>query len=69
MKKLKHKLDILKENLQAHDWTYMYSDSHSVWKRGVAEKNHIQDLIKELETLGYGKDANKMFCEYRDKYL
>lgn len=32
------------ELLKRHDWTYQYSDDHSVWKRGQAEADAIRKL-------------------------
>lgn len=31
----------------AHDWTYEYSDDHSVWKRGTAERDRLMAIVKE----------------------
>jgi tRNA G26 N,N-dimethylase Trm1 len=64
MKKLKHKLEILEEKLQQHDWYYQYSDDHRVWKRGSEQSKVIQNLIKELQELGYGDQAEKLFHKY-----
>ena len=30
--------------LKAHDWTYQYSDDHSVWQRGSAEADAIRKM-------------------------
>ena len=30
--------------LKSHDWTYQYSDDHSVWQRGSAEADEIRRL-------------------------
>jgi hypothetical protein len=30
--------------LKAHDWTYQYSDDHSVWQRGSAESDAIRKM-------------------------
>jgi len=34
--------------LQSHDWYYMYSDSDSVYNRGMAEEKKIKDLAAKL---------------------
>jgi len=38
--------------LQFHDWHYEFSDDHSVWKRGVAEQDNINQEQKRLITSG-----------------
>ena len=38
--------------LQFHDWQYEFSDDHSVWKRGVAERDNINQEQKRLITSG-----------------
>ena len=35
--------------LKGHDWTYDYSDDHSVWQRGTAERNEIRRLQQILD--------------------
>ena len=30
-----------------HDWTYEYSDDHSVWKRGSAQRDVLVAICKE----------------------
>ena len=34
--------------LQFHDWQYEFSDDHRVWKRGVAERDSINQEQKRL---------------------
>jgi hypothetical protein len=34
--------------LQFHDWQYEFSDDHRVWKRGVAERDNINQEQKRL---------------------
>ena len=41
-------LAILEKLLQAHDWTYEFSDDHSVWKKGMAERSAINMEQKRL---------------------
>jgi hypothetical protein len=47
--------------LKAHDWYYDYSDDHSVWRRGKAERQELWELANESD------EFMQMFCEYRDK--
>lgn len=35
------------DRLQYHDWYYDYSDDHSVWQRGLADRADLKDLAKE----------------------
>lgn len=35
-----------------HDWFYDYSDDHSVWQRGMAERNNINQEQQRLLTSG-----------------
>ena len=35
--------------LKSHDWTYDYSDDHSVWKRGSAEADAIRSLGDKVD--------------------
>lgn len=35
--------------LKTHDWYYMYSDDHSVYKRGWEKAQKIQELQPELD--------------------
>ena len=51
--------------LEDHDWTFEYSDDHSVWGRGCAEERKIYDamennesfktLYNEYKAFGFGK--------------
>ena len=38
--------------LQFHDWQYEFSDDHRVWKRGVAERDSINQEQKRLISNG-----------------
>ena len=35
--------------LKRHDWSYDYSDDHSVWQKGVAERDAIRNLQKIID--------------------
>jgi len=37
------------QKLKSHDWTYEYSDDHSVWQRGSAEKKELRRLADILD--------------------
>ena len=41
-------LAILEKLLLAHDWTYEFSDDHSVWNRGRFERQAINMEQKRL---------------------
>ena len=42
----------LERLLQFHDWHYEFSHDHSVWKRGVAERDAINQEQKRLISNG-----------------
>lgn len=44
--------DNYRKLLKSHDWYYDYSDDHSVWKRGVAARDRLTGLRKQLDTDG-----------------
>ena len=46
-----NKEDFLKL-LNAHDWYYMYSDDHSVWRRGKDEAQVIFAAMRDNKELG-----------------
>ena len=43
-----NKWEVFEKLLYWHDWTYMYSDDHSVWRKGVAESAKIEAMRKAL---------------------
>lgn len=45
--------------LRNHDWTFEYSDDHSVWRRGSAELSAIKDIVE-----AGGKEYKNLFDEY-----
>ena len=47
--------------LRAHDWTYEWSDDHSVWTRGVEQKKEIEAKAKVI-----GRDGERLLKAYRD---
>jgi len=40
------------KHLKSHDWYYDYSDDHSVWKRGVAARDRLRAMQKDLDPTG-----------------
>jgi hypothetical protein len=41
-------LVVLEKLLQTHDWSYEFSDDHSVWKRGMSERKAINQEQRRL---------------------
>ena len=52
--------------LQFHDWHYEFSDDHSAWKRGVAERDAINQEQKRL--INNGLATEKEVQELIQKY-
>jgi len=42
----------LERLLQFHDWYFDYSDDHSVWKKGMAQRDAINQEQKRLISNG-----------------
>ena len=58
-------LDVL-ENLPAiHDWYYMYSDDHKVWKRGRDQAEEIQRQMNIACGLGLFNEAEELYANYK----
>jgi hypothetical protein len=57
-------LVILETLLKSHDWTYNYTDDHTVWCRGRDEADEIRRQIDICCGQGLDEIANK----FRDKY-
>ena len=47
--------------LSNHDWTYNYSDDHSVWRRGESQLSAIKEVVK----VG-GEEYKNLFDEYSE---
>jgi len=45
-------LVILEKLLQSHDWYFDYSDDYSVWKKGMAQRDAINQEQKRLISTG-----------------
>ena len=50
----------LYELIQKHDWSYMMSDSHSVWEAGMIEDKEIQAKIHALCAI-HKEDAEELY--------
>ena len=50
-------LSILEKLLKSHDWYFDYSDDHSVWKKGMAERSAINQEQKRLVNDGLATEA------------
>ena len=55
----------LYELIQKHDWSYMMSDSHSVWEAGMMEDKEIQAKIHALVGI-HKEDAEALYNEVKD---
>ncbi|MDR0274116.1 MAG: hypothetical protein LBI48_02010 [Burkholderiaceae bacterium] len=38
-----------RRKLAAHDWSYQWSDDHSVWERGHAERSELQAMQAAID--------------------
>mgnify|MGYP001128767616 CR=1 FL=1 len=54
-------MDQLRIQLRSHDWFYEYSDDHSYYRRGRAERSAIHAVMRQLTELGAGDEAREMF--------
>ena len=56
--------------LQFHDWTYEFSDDHRVWKRGVAERDNINQEQKRLvdSKLATVEEVQELTNKYAPKF-
>ena len=57
-------LDALEELLKKHDWYYMMSDDNRAYTQGSAQQYEIRKIMKQLEDIGYIKDAKALFNKY-----
>jgi len=57
-------LDALEAELKSHDWWYMMADDNRAYQRGSAQQNDIRSIMKDLEGLGYMKDAKSLYNQY-----
>ena len=54
-------LDDLKVLCRSHDWGYEYSDCYLTWDRGSRERAQIHSLIKALQVLDLGDEAQAIY--------
>lgn len=66
MKEIAIMLEELEIALKQHDWGYQYSDDHRVWSRGQSQRRAITAQIKELENLGFAKEAKIIVDRYKE---
>ena len=57
-------LDELESLLKKHDWYYEMSDDNRKYRSGEMEEKTIQPKMKQLSSMGYGKDAKTLFDKY-----
>jgi len=65
LKQVQDLMNELEDSLKKHDWYYMMSDSDSVYNRGSAQMDEIHELIKQLNDLGYSKEAKELFDKHK----
>ena len=58
--------DVFREMVRKHDVSYNYSDDHSVWTRGQAQRDKLvayakQNLTKEDAARIWNEEVSKMF--------
>ena len=61
---MKVSLSELYDQLEKHDWTYMYSDSSAKWRNGNAEWNRLRGL-----SIDAGEEGTKLLMAMRHHYL
>ena len=61
----------LERMLQFHDWYYEFSDDHSAWKKGVAQRDAINQEQKRLlsEGLADPTEIVALADKYRPKNI
>jgi|15BtaG_2_1085339.scaffolds.fasta_scaffold02325_5 hypothetical protein len=55
----------LETALQTHDWAYQMSDDHRYWERGEKQSKNINNLMKQLKSIGYGDDAQSLYDQFK----
>ena len=55
----------LLDMVKGHDWSYMMSDSHSVWEAGMRYEKQIQAKIHALCAI-HREDAEALMAEIKD---
>lgn len=49
MQNLTDRINTYLKALQAHDWSYDFSDDHETWKRGFNSKQALLNEAKEID--------------------
>ena len=58
------KVDLL-DMVRKHDWSYMMSDSHSVWEAGSAAERLMKIKLHALVAI-HREDAEALYSEVKD---
>ena len=63
-------LAILEKLLKSHDWYFDYSDDYSVWKKGMAQRDAINQEQKRLISNGLAtvEEVQELTNKYAPKY-
>lgn len=59
----------LEQALRRHDWWYEYSDDHSLYSRGRAERDQINWMIRALESAGQHQEAKDLYSKIKEEKL
>jgi hypothetical protein len=51
--------------VQKHDWSYMMSDSHSVWEAGMKHESAIKAKVHALCAI-HREDAEELYSEIKN---
>jgi hypothetical protein len=58
-------IELYREKLGWHDWTYEYSDDHRVWQKGTQQRDELKGIELELLALGTTmKEIKTIWNEY-----
>lgn len=61
----KNTIELYREKLAFHDWTYEYSDDHRVWQKGTQQRDELKKIQLELVALGATmKEVKTIWNEY-----
>ena len=67
LSKASNLLDNLELALKNHDWYYEMSDDPRIYDKGQSQISNIKSMIKQLNSMGYGDDANSLFNQYKQQ--
>ena len=57
----------LESRLKKHDYTYMMSDDHSIWNRGVKEEARVRKFIEEALKIDPTR-TKRLIKKYKSQY-